>query len=75
MAASEEGNNTGGYNNRDLSVLLYMLQECFRVFFSMFIYILERESIDRGEAEREGDRGSKVDSMLIADSPVLDLNS
>lgn len=29
MSASEEGSNTGGCNNQDLSFLLYMLRECF----------------------------------------------
>ena len=38
-------------------------------FFLMFIYFGERGSMNRGKTEREGDRGSKADSVLRAESP------
>ena len=39
----------------------------------MFIYLFLRESTSKGEAEREGDRGSEAGLVLIAESPHMGL--
>ena len=43
----------------------------------MFIFERRRKSmhVNRGEAEREGDRGSEAGSVLTADNPMHGSNS
>ena len=44
-------------------------------FFNVYFFIFEGESMSRGGAEREGDRGSEADSVLTAESPMWGSNS
>ena len=41
----------------------------------MLIFERERESMSRGEAEREGDKGSKVGTMLTVERLMWGSNS
>ena len=47
------------------------------IYIFIYVYFLEREreGTRGGGAEREGDRGSEVGSVLTAASPMWGLNS
>ena len=40
-----------------------------------YLFLRERESINRGDAEREENRGSEAGSVLTAESLIWGLNS
>ena len=44
------------------------------LFISFFLFFL-RDGVQKGKGQREGDRGSEAGSVLIAESPMQDLNS
>ena len=52
-----------------------MLSERSQSQKTTLFFLFERESASRGGASREGDRGSKAGSALIAASPLWGLKS
>ena len=47
----------------------------FLIFFNVYLFLKQRESMNRGGAEREGDRGSEMGPVLTAESLMRGLNS